>query len=127
MSSRSDRDVVVVSALRTPICKARRGAAKEVPPDDLLLAVLEVNFSDARERISEERGDGPASPWTAVEAALQRKFHGLPLGRRLCKKVGHREFGVDYLEHKVYITYSWRVVSAIAARRLVISSGWANP
>ena len=40
MSTRSDRDVVVVSALRTPICKARRGAAKEVPPDDLLLAVL---------------------------------------------------------------------------------------
>ena len=40
MSPRSDRDVVVVSALRTPICKARRGAAKEVPPDDLLLAVL---------------------------------------------------------------------------------------
>ena len=40
MSPRSPHDVVVVSALRTPICKARRGAAKEVPPDDLLLAVL---------------------------------------------------------------------------------------
>ena len=37
---------------------------------NLLLAVLEVNFSDARERIASERGDGPASPWTAVEAAL---------------------------------------------------------
>lgn len=33
-------DVVVVSALRTPIGKARRGAFRQTTPDDLLLAVL---------------------------------------------------------------------------------------
>lgn len=33
-------DVVVVSAVRTPICKARRGAFKDTTPDDLLLSVM---------------------------------------------------------------------------------------
>ena len=33
-------DVVIVSALRTPITKAKRGGLKDTPPDDLLLAVL---------------------------------------------------------------------------------------
>jgi acetyl-CoA acetyltransferase len=32
--------VVIVSALRTPITKAKRGGLKDTPPDDLLLAVL---------------------------------------------------------------------------------------
>ncbi|KAL1498828.1 hypothetical protein AB1Y20_014131 [Prymnesium parvum] len=38
-------DVVVVSALRTPICKARRGALRNVTPDDLLCAVLRSTLS----------------------------------------------------------------------------------
>jgi len=37
--------VVVVSALRTPICKARRGALRNVTPDDLLCAVLRSTLS----------------------------------------------------------------------------------
>ena len=37
---RSPEDIVVISALRTPICKAKRGAFKDTPPDDLLLSVL---------------------------------------------------------------------------------------
>lgn len=38
-------EVVVVSALRTPICKARRGAFSETTPDDLLLSVLAATLS----------------------------------------------------------------------------------
>jgi len=38
--SKSDDDVVIVSALRTPITKAKRGAFKDTHPTDLLVAVL---------------------------------------------------------------------------------------
>ena len=40
--------------------------------------------------------------------------------------MGHREFGDEYREQKVYITYSWQVMSAIAAGRLVISNPVAD-
>eukprot|EP00966_Prymnesium_polylepis_P210358 4871103-Prymnesium_polylepis.1 len=40
----SPDDICVISALRTPICKAKRGAFKEVPPDDLLFAVLRATL-----------------------------------------------------------------------------------
>ena len=33
-------DVVIVSAVRTPICKAKRGAFKDATPDVLLKTVL---------------------------------------------------------------------------------------
>lgn len=36
-------DVVIVSALRTPICKAKRGWFKDTPADDLLAAVLKAS------------------------------------------------------------------------------------
>lgn len=39
--TKSDHDVVVVSALRTPLTKAKRGAFKEISPDILL---EQVNF-----------------------------------------------------------------------------------
>ncbi len=35
-----DDDVVVVRAVRTPVCKAKRGAFKDTHPGDLLVAVL---------------------------------------------------------------------------------------
>lgn len=41
---RSADDIVIISALRTPICKAKRGAFKEVSPDDLLLTVLRATI-----------------------------------------------------------------------------------
>jgi len=41
----SDDDVVVVSALRTPICKAKRGNFKDTLPDDLLSAVFTATIS----------------------------------------------------------------------------------
>lgn len=37
----SDDDVVIVQALRTPLCKARRGGLKQALPDDLLQAVFQ--------------------------------------------------------------------------------------
>ncbi len=43
-----DRDVVVVSALRTPICKARRGAFQGVTPDDLLATVIQATLERTR-------------------------------------------------------------------------------
>ena len=39
-SSGSLDDVVIVTACRTPLCKARRGGLKDTPPDDLVAAVL---------------------------------------------------------------------------------------
>ena len=35
---------MVVSALRTPICKAKRGALKDCPADDMLAAVLKATL-----------------------------------------------------------------------------------
>jgi acetyl-CoA acyltransferase 1 len=41
IGSKSPDDVVVVSALRTPICRAKKGGFKDIYPDDLLKAALE--------------------------------------------------------------------------------------
>merc|ERR1719316_635810 len=41
IGSKSPDDVVVVSALRTPICRAKKGGFKDLYPDDLLKAALE--------------------------------------------------------------------------------------
>lgn len=38
---KSPDDVVIISALRTPICRAKKGGFKDVMPDDLLKAALE--------------------------------------------------------------------------------------
>lgn len=38
----SDNDVVIVSSLRTPVCKAKRGGFKDTLADDLLSAVLKA-------------------------------------------------------------------------------------
>lgn len=43
-SAKSDNDVVIVSALRTPIGKAKRGVFKDTHPTDLLAAVLEATI-----------------------------------------------------------------------------------
>jgi acetyl-CoA acyltransferase 1 len=37
-------DVVVVSALRTPMCKAKRGGLRDTAPDALLIAVLKATM-----------------------------------------------------------------------------------
>lgn len=39
-----EEDIVIVSALRTPIGKAKRGGFKDTPPDDLLAAVIEATI-----------------------------------------------------------------------------------
>lgn len=38
-------DVVIVSAVRTPMCKARRGGFKDTPVDDLIAAVLKETIA----------------------------------------------------------------------------------
>ena len=53
---RAGDDVVIMSAIRTPIGKARRGAFRQTTPDDLLLAVLQGTL--ARTKIDpHELGD----------------------------------------------------------------------
>ena len=62
---------------------------------------------------------------TKLEAAFQRRFHRLPLGRRLWRAVGAGSNGLheprDMRVHKVFIAYSWKVSSEVAAGRLVIN------
>ena len=62
---------------------------------------------------------------TKLEAALQRKYHHLPLGRRLWRRVGAGSNGLheprDEREHKVFIAYSFEVSSAVADGRLKIN------
>jgi acetyl-CoA acyltransferase 1 len=41
-SQKSPSDVVIVSALRTPLCRARKGAFAKVPPSTLLTTVLQA-------------------------------------------------------------------------------------
>ena len=43
----SPDDVVIVSALRTPLCRARKGALAQVPPSTLLGAVLQASIQKA--------------------------------------------------------------------------------
>lgn len=40
----SGDDVVIISALRTPITKAKRGELKDTPPDLLLISVLKATI-----------------------------------------------------------------------------------
>lgn len=46
VGSKGPNDVVIVSALRTAVCKAKRGAFKDTTPDDLLKAVLEATLKN---------------------------------------------------------------------------------
>jgi acetyl-CoA acyltransferase 1 len=41
VGTKSPDDIVIISALRTPICRAKKGGFKDTMPDDLLKAVLE--------------------------------------------------------------------------------------
>jgi len=47
MYENGDDDVVIVSALRTPICKARRGGLKDTLVDDMLQTVFTAVINDA--------------------------------------------------------------------------------
>jgi len=41
IGTKSPDDIVIISALRTPVCRAKKGGFKDTMPDDLLKAVLE--------------------------------------------------------------------------------------
>jgi len=43
-SKKDPNDVVIVSALRTPLCRSRKGALAKVPPSTLLTTVLEATL-----------------------------------------------------------------------------------
>lgn len=43
-SKKTPNDVVIVSALRTPLCRSRKGALAKVPPSTLLTTVLEATL-----------------------------------------------------------------------------------
>jgi len=48
VGSKNSTDVVIVSALRTPICKANKGKFKDTTPDDLLKPVLEAVLKQSK-------------------------------------------------------------------------------
>lgn len=50
-NSNKDREVVIVCATRTPMCRARKGGLAAVPPATLLQAVLEETLARCREQI----------------------------------------------------------------------------
>ena len=47
MSSKSPSDVVIVSALRTPLFRSRKGALAKVPPSTLLTTVFKATLKQA--------------------------------------------------------------------------------
>ena len=51
VSSPSDEDVVIVSALRTPLCRARKGALAKIPPSTFLTALFEATITGCRGKI----------------------------------------------------------------------------
>jgi len=48
IGKKSPDDVVIISALRTPMCRAKKGGFKETTPDDLLKAALEGVIKEAK-------------------------------------------------------------------------------
>jgi acetyl-CoA acyltransferase 1 len=48
MSNKSPNDVVIVSALRTPLCRSRKGALAEVPGSTLLQAVFQATLAKTK-------------------------------------------------------------------------------
>lgn len=46
--NKSPNDVVIVSALRTPLCRSRKGALAKVPPSTLLTAVLQATLRQTK-------------------------------------------------------------------------------
>ena len=47
-SAKNPNDVVITMAIRTPLCKARKGALKDVPTEILILELLKKTISDSK-------------------------------------------------------------------------------
>lgn len=76
-----DDDIVVVSALRTPITKAKRGAFKDTYADDLLAAVFKGVLADARLSVTDIQDvcvGNVNDPRAAVTARVAQFFSGMP-------------------------------------------------
>jgi len=78
-AGKSDDDVVICSALRTPICKARRGSFKDMAPEDLLAPLYKATV-DATKVNPKAIGDiqiGNASmPGAGALSARMSQFLG---------------------------------------------------
>ncbi|XP_050419523.1 3-ketoacyl-CoA thiolase B, peroxisomal [Patella vulgata] len=80
-ANNSPEDIVIVSALRTPIGKAKRGSFKDTYPDDLLAAVFKAVIADVNVSPSDigdicigNVGDSRA----AVTARFAQFYSGIP-------------------------------------------------
>ncbi|GFS23735.1 3-ketoacyl-CoA thiolase, peroxisomal [Elysia marginata] len=74
-------DIVIVSALRTPIGKAKRGSFKDTYPDDLLAVVLKAVIKDAKLNpieIDDICVGNVNDPKSAISARLAQVHCGIP-------------------------------------------------
>ncbi|KAK3799504.1 hypothetical protein RRG08_052689 [Elysia crispata] len=74
-------DIVIVSALRTPIGKGKRGSFKDTYPDDLLAAVFKAVIKDAKlspDEIDDICVGNVSDPKSAVSARLAQVLSGIP-------------------------------------------------
>lgn len=74
-------DVVIVSALRTPIGKAKRGSFKDTFPDDLLAVILKAVIKDSKLKMNEIDDicvGNVLDPKSAVSARLAQVHCGMP-------------------------------------------------
>mmetsp|Transcript_24489 Transcript_24489/g.35834 ORF Transcript_24489/g.35834 Transcript_24489/m.35834 type:complete len:405 (-) Transcript_24489:153-1367(-) len=66
-ASRNPRDVVIVSAVRTPLCRARKGKLAKLPPSTLLAAALRGCLSRSQSWSEQSSDDDYVVPASAVQ------------------------------------------------------------
>jgi acetyl-CoA acyltransferase 1 len=73
---KSDEDIVIVSALRTPICRAKRGGFKDTHPTELLAAALKavVDQSKIDVNLIQDVQVGNVLPPAGVSKTNPKKF-----------------------------------------------------
>ncbi|PRP84476.1 3-ketoacyl-CoA thiolase A [Planoprotostelium fungivorum] len=80
--AKSDEDVVIVSAVRTPMCKAKRGGFKDTHPTDLLSAALKASVERAKvdPKLVQDIVVGNVLPpgGGAVQARMAQFLAGIP-------------------------------------------------
>jgi len=81
-AEKSDDDIVICSALRTPIAKARRGGFKDMAPEDLLAplykATLDATKVDPKQIGDIQIGNASQPGAGAVSSRMSQFLGGLP-------------------------------------------------
>lgn len=116
----SDDDVVIVSALRTPMCRARKGALAKVFPHTLLQTVLEATITRTQSKLSPSEIEDicvgnvlmPASGFTAMRMA--QLTAGIPESTSLSTVNRQCASGLEAVA---------QIASAIATRQINIGIG----